>query len=297
MRSHTAFQVLLLTILLNQCSPAHNPKQRAQETLHARVIYGPDHRRDILSLADPADRDLAESVAVVIPNKLLLDLGNGQTRVSGQKLGTTYSLCPSERFRDQIAPGACTAFLVSADLVVSAGHCFQTQKDCTDMRIVFGFSATPQALTPSLLKTSDIYSCHSIVHSEIRPDGVDFAVVRLNRASSRTPLTLSAGAPSPVGTPVLTVASTSGLPMKWIDGAAIREVRGNYSLANLDTAAGSSGAPIFNAGTHQVEGLLIRGDYDYEWDGSCQKSQSCRNSECTGEAFTHISFVFPYLLR
>ena len=36
-----------------------------------------------------------------------------------------------------------------------------------------------------------------------------------------------------------------------------------YFTANLDTYRGNSGSPVFNAITHKVEGVLVRGEQDF----------------------------------
>ena len=36
-----------------------------------------------------------------------------------------------------------------------------------------------------------------------------------------------------------------------------------FFRANLDTYGGNSGSPVFNSDTHQIEGLLVRGETDF----------------------------------
>ncbi|WP_420540401.1 S46 family peptidase (plasmid) [Paenibacillus polymyxa] len=44
-------------------------------------------------------------------------------------------------------------------------------------------------------------------------------------------------------------------------GAAVRDNPPNaFFVANLDTYGGNSGSPVFNSDTHEVEGILVRGE-------------------------------------
>src|SRR5690606_11935720 len=86
--------------------------------------------------------------------------------------------------------------------------------------------------------------------------------------------------------PLIMLGHPLGLPMKASDNATMTPLDGNriglfsssydllrriftkqtYYNTNLDSFAGNSGSPVFNANTHVVEGILIGGGDDFEWD-------------------------------
>lgn len=55
---------------------------------------------------------------------------------------------------------------------------------------------------------------------------------------------------------------------------------------NLDIYGGNSGSPIFNSETHEVEGILVRGETDFEASGNCNVSLICPTTSCRGEDIT-----------
>ena len=58
-----------------------------------------------------------------------------------------------------------------------------------------------------------------------------------------------------------------------------------FFVANLDTYGGNSGSPVFNSDTHEVEGILVRGEADFVQQGNCQVSLFARlqgaGEDCT----------------
>jgi hypothetical protein len=82
------------------------------------------------------------------------------------------------------------------------------------------------------------------------------------------------------------------LPTKFADGAAVRNNQPDaFFVANLDTYGGNSGSPVFNSDTHEVEGILVRGDADFVQHGNCQVSLVCPTTGCRGEDCTRIAEI------
>jgi len=69
----------------------------------------------------------------------------------------------------------------------------------------------------------------------------------------------------------------------------------SWFTADLDTYGGNSGSPVFNARTHEVDGILVRGEMDFEFHSGCQKSKRCGKNDCRGEEVTHIEPVIRRL--
>ena len=62
-----------------------------------------------------------------------------------------------------------------------------------------------------------------------------------------------------------------------------------YFVANLDTYGGNSGSPVFNSDTHEVEGILVRGERDFVQAGGCTVSLVCPDTGCRGEDCTRVT--------
>ena len=62
-----------------------------------------------------------------------------------------------------------------------------------------------------------------------------------------------------------------------------------FRSLHLDTYGGNSGSPVFNAATHEVEGILVRGETDFTSNGTCNVSLVCPTSGCRGEDVTRAT--------
>ena len=90
------------------------------------------------------------------------------------------------------------------------------------------------------------------------------------------------------------VGSPSGLPLKVASGANVRETKHPfYFKANLDTFQGNSGSGVYNAITGVVEGILVRGEDDFEPNRAkmCIEAKKCANNECRGEDVSRLTSV------
>lgn len=155
---------------------------------------------------------------------------------------------------------------------------------CGDILFVFGFRKDLGGVIPRSVDASQVFRCRQVVKHSLA-GGPDYTVVRLDRKVGRVPLAIDRNGSGlaenkglfvighPSGIPLkiagdarvtaagrdVTVNDRMGTPVKWVDG-------GHSFMANLDTFGGNSGSPVFNARTLLVEGILVKGDSDYEAD-------------------------------
>ncbi len=185
--------------------------------------------------------------------------------------------------------------------MVTAGHCIKNSMDCNETFFVFGFNiAQAGGQAPDTVPSSQVYRCFSVVKSTVsRTDGVDFALVRLDRpVRGVEPLTLrTSPGTAPVGAELAVIGHPTGLPTKLAANAFVREVQPGYLVANLDTFGGNSGSAVFNAKTGEVEGILVRGETDFSYQGDCRVSNVCPDGGCRGEDVTRIDHVRESLNR
>lgn len=279
---------------INQSAPAVKDS-------FAKVIYGEDNRHDLYEVENQSWLTLADSTVALIRSNDIENHGDISKIISiPYATSNRLPLCPGERFREQNVAAFCSGFLIAKNLVVTAGHCVQTQgspnSDCTITKFIFGFGITSIGETPETVNTSEVYSCKRVVYAKLSNNGPDFSIVELDRdVMNHKPLTLrQTGVVNPEDSLVV-VGHPSGLPTKISDGAQVREVFPTYFRANLDTYGGNSGSAVFNARTGEVEGVLVRGEQDFVAQGNCYVSKVCENFSCRGEDATRVSEILPYL--
>jgi S1-C subfamily serine protease len=179
-----------------------------------------------------------------------------------------FGLCGDEPFVEQRRGALGTAFLVAPDLVVTAAHVLRED----DLHIVFGFSVDVDGASTIEVPATDVYECENITRGALGE--LDFAVIQLKgKVTGRTPLKIARAPGIGVGAPVYSLGHPGGLPLKYVDGAAIQTVdeHGMTFVANLDHGPHSSGSPIFDARSHLVEGILLSSDLKDWEDHTCQR--------------------------
>lgn len=247
-----------------------------------KVIYGNDDRYEVEDYSDKLFRDHAQSVAGMVKGyKLADDPENSEMlRFSRIQASRSRALCKDEKYADQYTLPICSGFLVDDDILVTAAHCIADVDDCKRKKWVFDYVKGTEKI-----KKSNVYGCKEVLlraEEESKYKVTDYAVIRLDRkVEGREPLKMRKLGFPRIGSDLVVIGHPSGLPMKISDGASVKwgfnkdeqiSVLGTlfkrryYFKANLDTFSGNSGSPVFNMKSGKVEGLLIQGAEDYEWD-------------------------------
>ena len=276
------------------------PAGPSGQTVSGTVIYGADNRRDLFDEPNASLRRVADSTVALIKNTEITRPGDGTVSIRTANFGQRYYLCAGERFREQETAAFCSGFLVASDLIVTAGHCVTSLLNCQETSFVFGFAYRVPLVTPNRVPATDVYSCRELLHSQADGGGADYAVIRLDRpVQGHVPLSLRrSGSPSP-GDDLTVLGHPSGLPLKISGGAKVRSVNAaGYLVANLDTYGGNSGSAVVSDRTHDVEGILVRGERDFELkdeNGLCYASNVCTEDGCRGEDVTLISETLKHI--
>jgi Holliday junction resolvase len=262
------------------------------ETLKHRqeVIYEVDDRQDVFEITDQAILDDADSVVLVCGQNEVDDEGDGSSSLRTQNFGTSQNLCATEPFRDQPTTGFCSGFLVAPDIIATAGHCVNAN-NVTTRRFVFGFRMLDKTTAQTVIDNAEIYRGVEIIGHRLAGDGADWALVRIDRPvpNHRTVRVRRAGQ-IPDNQAVHVIGHPVGLPTKVAGGAVVRDNSPPACfVANLDTYGGNSGSPVFNSDTHEVEGILVRGETDFISNGTCIESLRCPNTGCRGEDCTRTT--------
>lgn len=264
----------------------------AAAQVDGQVIYGSDDRIDLYQAESAQLRSLADSTVALMQASDVKAEG-GTSRLVTEHYGTGNGLCKDEPFYDQVTAAFCSGSLVAPDIIMTAGHCVTSESACAGTKFVFGFSVKEKGKMPLTVATKDVYGCKKLLGREQVNDGADWALIKLDRAvSGHIPLKLNLTGVITNKTPIVVIGHPAGLPTKIAGGADVRDAsKPGFFIANLDTYGGNSGSAVFNAKTGLVEGILVRGETDYVYRGSCRVSNVCTDDGCRGEDVTKISSV------
>jgi hypothetical protein len=266
--------------------------QSVNANYQSKVIYGEDNRLDYYESTKNM-QTLADSTVGLVDYRDLTE-SNGKFILKTQNYSKRMNLCPSERFYDQLSGPWCSGFLIGPNTMVTAGHCITSQSACEKVAFVFGFNKQNSVETTTSFNAEDIYRCKTVLHRDQDNFGADYAIVSLDRETTRTPLKLASELPG-TSTELVVIGHPSGLPTKISAGAFIRNSNTGFFNANTDTYGGNSGSAVLNVLTGEVQGILVRGETDFVWEGNCRVSKKCPEYACRGEDITDIAEVIKKL--
>jgi hypothetical protein len=252
-----------------------------------KLIYGVDDRSEVFQLPPGPDLDDADSVVALFRAADISDNGDGTSTLRTVNFGAQHNLCASERFRHQPTGAFCSGFLVAPDTVATAGHCVN-EGNVGNVRFVFGFRMRDETAAETAIANGEIYRGVAMVGHRLEGNGPDWALVRLDRTvPNHRIVRIRRSGKVGEGQSVHIIGHPAGLPTKFAGGATVRDNGPEaYFVANLDTYGGNSGSPVFNSDTHEVEGILVRGETDFVQQGTCQVSLVCPTTGCRGEDCT-----------
>ncbi|MGE0172758.1 MAG: trypsin-like peptidase domain-containing protein [Oligoflexales bacterium] len=266
------------------------------------AIYGNDDRADLSGAESEEIKQIASSVAILVPQSQITDNAFGRASVLAANVKNRYNLCSSDPFSDQPSIGFCSAFLATEDTLVTAGHCIPNANACRQTAFIFDFDANSVPLTPDSISVNsdNIYYCQDIIsRAGDSGRGKDFAVIRLDRKTNRRPLRLRKSGQAPLGLPVTSFGFPNGSLLKVTSGASIRDnaIEQPYFVTNIDGFPGNSGSVVLGP-DKQVEGILVRGEKAYAKDvRGCSKPIFCENYSCRGEDVVKTETFIHYLPR
>lgn len=278
------------------------------------VIYGEDNRQEVYQ-ASPAMQRLASAAGTMIETSKLTasleepGLSSVEQRTLSDWLAGSGSeaespkFCSDEPFVNQPNAGMCSGFLIAPDLLVTAGHCVEVSNFCDKYSWVFDYQVDQDSKTAGTrIKKENIYSCKRVISYSLQSDlGLDYGLIQLDRiVEGRKPVLPQTRKQTALGEGLVVIGNPSGLPLKVAAGANVREsTHPFFFTANLDTFQGNSGSAVFNSNTGEVEGILVRGEDDYEMNGkrNCVEAKKCANDECRGEDVSRITSIPEVAIR
>ncbi len=260
-------------------------------------IYGVDNINDISDVSNPRLRRFADATAIMVSSKKLFQIYD-QVVINGMSYKNKYNLCPGTRFEQQISIGDCSGFLIAPDLLVTAGHCVARANSCSGSSWIFGYYADKEGKSPEVVSDKNIYNCKKILEAKFDPfvNRNDHALIQLDRpVIGVEPLKFRSEGWIEDDVKLVTIGNHNGLPTKIaFDGNILDNSNDYWFSTNLDVFGGSSGSPVINYDTGVVEGLVVRGYYDFgdDHDRNCRYvrkySMSLDDENMYGEHVTRI---------
>ena len=295
-RVRTTILASLVLALAVGCAPEAKNNSEEDTKIAANVIYGSDGRLDLYQVTDDRLKVLADSTVALVKTSDLSTNGT-QVTLSTRNFGTEMNLCATEKYREQDTAAFCSGTLVGPDIILTAGHCIESQSGCDSTAFVFGFAVKTAGVTPKSIAASEVYRCKQIVKTHRVNSGADYAIIKLDRAViNHKPLSVRPTGDVAVTDALVVIGHPVGLPTKVATGGTVRSIsNADYFQANLDTYGGNSGSGVFNSQTGLIEGVLVRGEQDFESRGNCTVSKVCADGACRGEDVTKISVIRPFL--
>jgi hypothetical protein len=248
------------------------------------LMYGKrENISEFYQIHDQALLENLDSVAALFNSSDVVDNGDGTSNLNTRLFGSVYQLCPEENFRAQPVGAFSTGFLVANDIIASSGH--SVIGDVTHVCFVFGYKMTNSVTAHINISNSQIHKGQKIIGRRLESDvGTDWALVKLDRrVTNHKPLEIRKAGRIEDGQSMYVLGHPCGLPVKFAGESKVRDNKNNaFFVANLDTFGGSTGSPVFNSVTHEVEGLLARGETDFVPTGNCNVSLICPTTGCGG---------------
>lgn len=249
------------------------------------IIAGEDDRRDYF-VVNAAMQMLADATVILTDKSELTQQPDGSFKLDVDPFRRgEHPPCSGERFANQHAGGWCSGFMVGSDIIVTAGHCGETEAEIKNTAYVFGFRVDSDGgAGTTQFNANQVYFGKELIAHDLSPTG-DFAIVRVDRkitAPNAAPLQVRETGTIGLGENIGVIGYPSGLPVKIAFGDETVVMRHDdpWLIANLDTYGGNSGSAVFNK-DGLVEGILVRGARDYVIDlaNGCFRSYQIANSE------------------
>lgn len=258
------------------------------------AIYGKDDR-ELITPATPSNiKKLAKSIAMIVTVDNL-EVGFLRTTIRAKSLKENLNMCVSENFVTRPSITSCTGFLVAPDIIATAGHCFQNEEDCATKKIIFEVDAQNQNKNGYAVLSKNVYSCKEIITSALVDDH-DYALIRLDKATKRTPLKLNLAAKIDNAASVFMIGHPFGLPLIFSKNSGINDNSGaSIFKTSLDSFEGNSGSPVFNSKTLEVEGILVNGQEDLVQDPDLECYRNITYEGAGGEGVTRIQDLQHFL--
>jgi len=267
------------------------------------IIAGDDDRLDYFKVSD-AVKKIADATVILTNKNSVVEQSDGSFELNVKPFRRPNSSnqlvppCSGERFGNQHTGGWCSGFMAGEDIIVTAGHCGETEAEIKNTAYIFGFRVEDANDPGTTRFTADqVYFGKELIAHDLSSTG-DFAIVRVDRkisAAGAVPVKIRSSGSASVGENVGVIGYPSGLPVKIAFGAEteVRRDDDPWLICNLDSYGGNSGSAVSNGDGTIVEGILVRGARDYNINNAdqCFVSNTVANEKGSEAVMKAKAFV------
>ena len=225
---------------------------------------------------------ISQSVGMIVEIEKLDQISKDLYKLNiSQKLGEKFNLCDGIAFYNQPSVGEGTAFIFDKKSMLTALHVFQ--RPLKYYAVIFDYKVISMyGVVDSFISKDDIYYPQEVTKKNEEMDAVVFSVDRnFNRPVLEWEKSTAIHKEK---NEIYSIGYPNGLPIKVALNASITENENYfYYYTSLDSFQGNSGSPVFNFYTNKVIGVLVSGEIDYRFNGSCYEMPSCAYPYCKGE--------------
>jgi HEAT repeat protein/V8-like Glu-specific endopeptidase len=202
----------------------------------------------------------------------------------------------NEAFRDEVAAGFGTAFLVGKDLALTAAHCIckansneLNTKLINATRLVFGFHEVKEKPSDYFFRKDQVYRVSVATYQYFRSPGrhtvfsewTDWAILKLDKETTYPPLSLNLTEKIANNIELYMLGHPNGLPLKFTYNGRVKgNSENDFFDCDLDAFAGNSGSFVGSKSSYQVVGILCDGTKDYETTQDYQGTGETRIQAC-----------------
>jgi V8-like Glu-specific endopeptidase len=236
-------------------------------TLGHAAIYGTDDRLDIEQVQNSKLLEISKSTPALVPKSKLKLNEDGDYEFVGKTLQDYFNFCDDSFAATQPMMANCSAALIGKDTILTAAHCIDPEDGKTysieNYYVVFDYANYFSA--DFSIPSENVYEIEQVLHYEfdqtLFTTGIDITTLKLKRVvTDRVVLEIDFDENYSIGTSLYLLGYPLGSPLKLSTNGEITDHTHNSSFAhNLDAFSVNSGSPIFNADTHKIIGVHVRG--------------------------------------
>jgi len=290
--------IVLNILLLTASSASAKLNFEMIEGFKNKVIYGVNNLRLTHRISDHKKRVLARSTALMV-NRYSIKSAyiGGLYMMDSKPLGEKAPVCDDNPWKNYNALGSCSATLIAHDKILTAGHCIANLDwECSQKSFIF--NAREDFFTRTInqyFSNDQIYHCKKVIAHKLDADsGMDYSIVQLDRSVPfKAPIRLHNHTKSDIDDEIFMIGHPLGLGSMTSEVGDIRSDGEHFYVANIDSFAGNSGAPVFRESDNSLTGMLVRGEEDFIWNSEkkCFNLKVCDNDSCRGEDIIKIEKI------